>query len=64
MKSPLVAVAALGGSHRSVVELVKAINEFVAASNENAQPFKWIKTADQILGSIARFAQRTIQAHV
>jgi transposase len=51
------------GSHRSVVELVNAINDFVAVSNENAQPFKWIKTADQILGSITRFAQRTIRAH-
>ena len=51
------------GSHRGVVELVKAINDVVAVSNENAQPFKWIKTADQILGSIARFAQRTIRAH-
>jgi len=23
----------------------------------------WVKTADQILASIARFAQRTLQAH-
>jgi hypothetical protein len=33
-----------------VVELVKAINDFVAVSNEKAQPFKWIKTADQVYG--------------
>ena len=51
------------GSHRSVVELVKAINEFVAVSNANAKPFKWVKTADQILNGIARFAQRTTRAH-
>ena len=51
------------GSHRSVVELVRAINEFVTVSNENAQPFTWVKTADQILGSIARFAQRTMRAY-
>jgi transposase len=51
------------GSHRSVVALVRAINEFVQVSNENARPFKWVKSADQILNSIARFAQRTMQAH-
>ncbi|HEX5482688.1 MAG TPA: IS630 family transposase, partial [Terriglobia bacterium] len=27
--------------------------------NENPKPFVWTKTADQILASIARFAQRT-----
>jgi transposase len=51
------------GSHRSVVALVKAIKEFVEVSNENARPFQWVKTADEILASIARFAQRTIRAH-
>ena len=51
------------GSHRSVVALVKAINDFVEVSNEKARPFQWIKTADEILASIARFAQRTIRAH-
>lgn len=51
------------GSHRSVVALVNAINAFVDVANENARPFRWIKTADQILGSIARFARRTARAH-
>ena len=51
------------GSHRSVVALVKAIKDFAEVSNENARPFQWVKTADEILASIARFAQRTIRAH-
>jgi transposase len=51
------------GSHRSVVALVKAIRDFAEVSNEAARPFQWVKTADEILASIARFAQRTIRAH-
>lgn len=51
------------GSHRSVVALVKAIKDFVEVSNEKARPFQWVKTADAILASIARFAQRTTRAH-
>ena len=47
------------GSHRSVPELEKAIREFIDAHNCQPRPFVWTKTADQILSSIARFAQRT-----
>ena len=48
------------GVHRSVRELETAIQEFLAMHNENPKPFVWTKTADQILASIARFAQRTL----
>jgi transposase len=51
------------GSHRSVPELEKAIREFIDASNSEPKPFVWTKTADEILASISRFAQRTIKAH-
>jgi len=51
------------GSHRSVGELVAAIEAFLAASNETPKPFVWVKTADEILASIARFADRTQQTH-
>lgn len=51
------------GSHRSVPELEAAIREYLGVSNENPRPFVWTKTADQILASIARFAQATIEAH-
>jgi transposase len=47
------------GSHRSTWQLKKAIQEFVDAHNESGKPFVWTKTADEILASIARFAQRT-----
>lgn len=51
------------GSHRSVRALVQAIRDFVDASNENSRPFRWVKSADEILSTIARFALRTTQAH-
>jgi hypothetical protein len=47
------------GSHRSVDALVKAIKDFAEVSNETAGPFQWTKTADEILASIARCAQRS-----
>jgi transposase len=51
------------GVHRSVRELVAAIREFIDVHNETGKPYVWVKTADEILASIARFAQRTLKAH-
>ena len=51
------------GSHRSVQELEAAIREFIAAHNQQTKPFRWTKSADQILASIARFATATLDAH-
>ena len=48
------------GSHRSVSELEAAIREFIAAHNQQPKPFRWTKSADQILASIARFATNTL----
>lgn len=45
--------------HRSVQALERDVREWVRAWNENPRPFKWTKTADQILSSLARFLQRT-----
>jgi hypothetical protein len=45
-----------------VPQLKAAIREFIAAHQANPKPFVWSKSADQILGSIARFAQRTVDA--
>ena len=50
------------GAHRSVRELETAIREFIDAHHEDPKPFVWTKTADEILASIARFAQRTLDA--
>lgn len=51
------------GSHFSVAELEAAIQEFIAAHNEHPRPFHWIKSADDILQSIRRFATQTLQLH-
>jgi len=51
------------GVHRSVAELQAAIREFLDTHNENPKPFVWTKSADEILASIARFAQRTMDVH-
>jgi hypothetical protein len=50
------------GVFRSVKELETAIREYIAVHNENPKPFVWTRTADQILASIARYAQRTVVA--
>jgi len=47
------------GVFRSLQELETAIREYIEVHNENPKPFVWTRTADQILASIARFAQRT-----
>jgi len=47
------------GIFRSVRELEAAIREYIEVHNEDPQPFVWNRTADQILASIERFAQRT-----
>ena len=40
-----------------------AIWEFLDTSNAAGKPFVWTKSADEILASIARFAQRTLVVH-
>jgi transposase len=46
------------GTHRSTRELEAAIREYLRMTNEAPKPFVWHKTADQILGSVARYCQR------
>lgn len=48
------------GSHHSVRELEAAIREFLDAHNDAPKPFKWIKTADEILAKVARFCAETV----
>jgi transposase len=49
------------GVHRSVRELETAIKNYLAVSNQSPKPFVWTKTADDILASLARFCQRTLE---
>ena len=49
------------GAYRSVPQLKAAIQEFIDAHQADPKPFVWTKTADEILASIVRFAQRTLE---
>jgi transposase len=49
------------GSYTSTRQLESDIKTFIAGHNENPKPFAWIKSADDILKSIQRFCQRTVQ---
>jgi transposase len=50
------------GSHTSIPQLRNAILEYVEAHNERKKPFKWTKTADEILDKMRRFGLRVQQA--
>jgi transposase len=43
------------GIHRSVVALKAAITTFIEQHNANPKPFRWTKSADDILASVERF---------
>jgi len=47
------------GVFRSVKDLETAIRQYIEVHNEDPTPYVWTRTADQILASIARYAQRT-----
>jgi transposase len=59
----LTANALKRGSHTSVPQLRDAILAYVEAHNEQSKPFKWTKTADEILDKLRRFGIRTQQVH-
>ncbi len=44
-------------------ELERDIRTFLRHTNEHPKPFIWTKSADQILASIRRFCQYTLEAH-
>ena len=51
------------GVHRSVEELETAVLAYVEHHNAEPKPFRWTRTADQILDSIGRFCERTLAVH-
>lgn len=51
------------GAHKSVKQLIAAIDAFIAQHNKNPKPLRWTKAADDILASIERFCQRTLAVH-
>src|ERR1700681_3866983 len=50
------------GIHRSVVALKATITTFIEQHNANPKPFRWTKSADDILASIERFCVYNTQA--
>ena len=48
------------GVHQSSAELEAAIYRYLDVTNEDPKSLVWTKTADQILASVARFCQRTL----
>lgn len=50
------------GSHHSVAELKAAIQEFLDAHNDAPKPFKWTKSADDILDNLARYCGAVIES--
>jgi transposase len=55
----LTARALRRGVHRSTAELEAAIHDYIAVTNADPKPFRWTKTADDILAAIQRFCLRT-----
>ena len=50
------------GTHRSVRELNTDIRDWIKTWNESPRPYVWVKTADQILASLARYCKRISEA--
>lgn len=46
------------GTHRSTLELERAIRQYLDTYNQAPKPFVWTKTADEIFASLARFCKR------
>ena len=48
------------GTHRSVRELEAAITAYIEQRNADPKPFRWVRSADDILAAVQRFCQRTV----
>jgi transposase len=51
------------GSHTSLPQLREAILTYVDTHNDHGRPFRWTKTADEILEKMRRFGLRVQQVH-
>ena len=49
------------GVFHSTRNLETTIRKYIDTHNEEPKPFIWTKTADEILASVARFCQRTLE---
>ena len=48
------------GAHRSTAKLEAAIERYIETCNRDPRPFRWTRSADDILASIERFCQRPL----
>jgi transposase len=60
--APLAARRLKRGTHRSVEELEAAVLAYVEHLNAEPRPFRWSKSADDILASVGRVGERTLAA--
>ena len=51
------------GVHSSTQALEADIHVYIGAHNAEPKPFRWTKSADDILAAINRFCLRTLQIH-
>ena len=51
------------GVHRSVEELEAAVLAYLERHNAEPKPFRWSKSADQILASVGSACERTLAVH-
>ena len=49
------------GVHRSTQELESAIRAYLDAANADPKPFRWTKSADDILAAVKRFCLKTLE---
>ena len=47
------------GVHISTKQLETDIRAFIERHNDNPKPYRWTKSADEILASVKRFCQKT-----
>src|SRR6202453_3154424 len=50
------------GVHTSIKQLEADIHSFIERHNENPKPYRWTKSADDILASVKRFCQKAEQS--
>jgi len=51
------------GSHTSIPQLRRAIVDYVEAHNARRRPFRWTKTADEVLDAIRKNGERILRLH-
>jgi hypothetical protein len=51
------------GVYRSTAELQTAVLAYIDAHNAKPKPFRWVKSANDILAAVDRFCRRTVSTN-